>query len=53
MDIEYLNKLLSAGVKHGASDIHLKVGRSPMYRIDGRLREMKRRQIEEMKERRN
>lgn len=41
MDIEYLNKILAAGVKNGASDIHLKVGRAPMYRMDGLLREIK------------
>ncbi len=41
MKLEYLNKLLTAGVKNGASDIHLKVNRAPMYRIDGKLREIK------------
>ncbi len=41
MDLEYLNKILAAGVKNGASDIHLKVGRAPMYRMDGLLREIK------------
>ncbi|MEW6776229.1 MAG: type IV pilus twitching motility protein PilT [Bdellovibrionota bacterium] len=41
MDLEYLNKILAAGIKNGASDIHLKVGRAPMYRMDGMLREIK------------
>lgn len=41
MNLEYVNKVLAAGVKNGASDIHLKADRAPMYRIDGRLREVK------------
>jgi twitching motility protein PilT len=41
MNIEYLNKVLLAGVKNNASDIHLKVGRAPLYRVNGALREIK------------
>ena len=33
-----LNEILSIGLKSGASDIHLKVGLPPIYRIDGTLR---------------
>ena len=33
-----LNEILSVGLKSGASDIHLKVGLPPIYRIDGTLR---------------
>lgn len=41
MDLEYLNKLLAAGVKNHASDIHLKVDRAPMFRMNGDLREIR------------
>ncbi|MCB0218681.1 MAG: PilT/PilU family type 4a pilus ATPase [Chrysiogenetes bacterium] len=41
MNIEYLNKILAAGVNNNASDIHLKVGRAPMYRVNGMLHEIK------------
>src|SRR5689334_16541882 len=34
VDIKYL---LRALVKYGASDLHLKVGRPPMFRINGKL----------------
>jgi len=33
-----LNEILSVGLKSAASDIHLKVGLPPIYRIDGTLR---------------
>lgn len=33
-----LNEILSIGLKSGASDIHLKAGLPPIYRIDGTLR---------------
>ena len=33
-----LNEILSVGLKSGASDIHLKAGLPPIYRIDGPLR---------------
>lgn len=32
-----LRSLLKALLKHGASDLHLKAGRPPMYRINGKL----------------
>lgn len=37
MDETQLNQLLSVGVQHGASDIHLKPGDSPTYRVNGVL----------------
>jgi len=40
-DLE-VNKLFKACVKFEASDLHLKVGRPPMLRIDGTLRPMER-----------
>jgi len=41
MDVKIFNQLLAAGIKANASDIHLKVDAPPMFRIDGRLREIK------------
>jgi twitching motility protein PilT len=41
MDAEHLNKLLTVGVRNGASDIHFKVGSPPAYRVDGALRNLK------------
>lgn len=41
MDRDYINKLLTAGVSYGASDIHFKVGSPPAYRVDGALRSLK------------
>jgi len=41
MEAKIFNQLLSAGIKASASDVHLKVGAPPMFRIDGRLREIK------------
>lgn len=37
MHLEQLQVLLTAGVKHGASDIHLRVGEPPTYRVRGTL----------------
>lgn len=37
MDQQLLNQLLTAGVKHGASDIHFFVGAPPCYRMKGTL----------------
>ncbi|MCB1041476.1 MAG: PilT/PilU family type 4a pilus ATPase [Acidobacteria bacterium] len=37
MDVQLLNQLLTAGVKHGASDIHFFVGVPPCYRMKGTL----------------
>ena len=33
-----LDKILSAAVDRGASDVHLKAGRPPIVRFDGELR---------------
>ena len=41
MNEEVLHMLLAAGLKHGASDIHLKVGDPPMYRVNGQLAPLK------------
>ena len=41
MTEEILHMLLAAGIKHGASDIHLKVGDAPMYRVNGQLAPLK------------
>ena len=41
MDLETLHMLLAAGLKHGASDVHLKVGDPPMYRVHGQLAQLK------------
>jgi twitching motility protein PilT len=41
MDEQTLHMLLSAGIKHGASDIHLRVGDPPMYRVNGVLAPLK------------
>jgi len=41
MEVRLFNQLLAAGVKNGASDVHLKAGAPPMFRIDGKLREIK------------
>jgi len=41
MEARVFNQLLAAGVKNNASDIHLKAGAPPMFRIDGKLREIK------------
>ncbi len=45
-DLE-VNKLFKACVKFEASDLHLKVGRPPMLRIDGTLRPMERSPIDD------
>ncbi len=41
MTIEQLHQLLAAGVKHGASDIHFRVGGPPTYRVRGGLAQLK------------
>jgi twitching motility protein PilT len=41
MTVEQLHMLLSAGVQHGASDIHFKVGDPPTYRVNGSLAPLK------------
>ncbi len=41
MDLKVFNQLLSAAVKNGASDVHLKVGAPPIFRLHGDLREIK------------
>ena len=41
MDEKFLNQLLAAAVKSGASDIHLKVGAPPVFRMGGELKEVK------------
>ena len=41
MDENVLNQLLAAAVKANASDIHLKVGLPPIFRMSGELREIK------------
>lgn len=38
---EQLHILLAAGVKHGASDIHIRVGDPPFYRVRGQLAPLK------------
>ena len=38
-DIE-IDKIFKLAIKHGASDIHLQVGRPPVFRIRGTLREL-------------
>ncbi|MEQ9823931.1 MAG: PilT/PilU family type 4a pilus ATPase [Puniceicoccaceae bacterium] len=38
--IEKFSSLLKLAVQHAASDIHLKTGRCPIFRIDGRLKEV-------------
>jgi len=39
--VSYLEKLLQKAVERGASDVHLKEGRPPSFRIDGELRPRK------------
>lgn len=41
LDISKINRLLITGLKNGASDIHFRVGESPLYRVDGSLKELK------------
>jgi len=38
--IEKFNSLLKLAVKHQASDIHLKTKKNPVFRIDGKLRDV-------------
>jgi twitching motility protein PilT len=42
-----IDKIFRLSVKHGASDIHLQVGRPPVFRIKGTLRELQMEQIGE------
>ncbi|MEQ9495441.1 MAG: PilT/PilU family type 4a pilus ATPase [Deltaproteobacteria bacterium] len=37
MNVEQLNQLLEMGFKSGASDVHLKAGNPPAFRINGKL----------------
>jgi twitching motility protein PilT len=41
MDTRVFDQLLAAAVKNGASDVHLKAGAPPMFRLQGDLREVK------------
>jgi twitching motility protein PilT len=41
MNLEQFQRLLAAGVQHGASDIHLRVGDPPTYRVRGTLAPLK------------
>ncbi len=41
LDLKIINKLLATGVERGASDIHLRVGDHPLYRVDGALKNLK------------
>jgi len=41
LDEKFLNQLLAAAVKSNASDIHLKVGAPPVFRMGGELKEVK------------
>jgi len=41
MDAELFKKLLIAAIQKGASDVHLQVGASPLYRVDGELLKVK------------
>lgn len=45
-DLE-IDKIFRLAIKHGASDIHLQVGRPPVFRIRGTLRELQMDIIEE------
>ena len=41
MDRKTLDRLLTYGVKNGASDLHFLVGDRPSFRVDGTLRHVK------------
>jgi twitching motility protein PilT len=41
-----IDKLLSAAVKQGASDIHISVGQPPVFRLHGRLRRLETKSLE-------
>jgi twitching motility protein PilT len=45
MDIQTLKNLLIAAINKGASDIHLQVGASPLFRVNGELLQVKYRQL--------
>ena len=42
-----IDKMFRLAIKHGASDIHLQVGRQPVFRIRGTLRELQMEAINE------
>jgi len=44
-----IDKIFRLAIKHGASDIHLQVGRQPVFRIRGTLRELQMETISEGK----
>jgi twitching motility protein PilT len=41
LTLDQFHRLLHAGVQHGASDIHFRVGDPPTYRVHGKLVQMK------------
>ena len=41
-----IDKLLSACVKQGASDIHITVGQPPVFRLHGRMRKLETKVLE-------
>jgi len=41
MDIKVFDQLLAAAMKNSASDIHFKAGSSPIFRMNGEMREVK------------
>jgi twitching motility protein PilT len=41
-----IDKLLSAAVKQGASDIHISVGQPPVFRLHGRMRKLETKSLE-------
>ncbi len=41
-----IDKLLSAAVKQGASDIHIVVGQPPVFRLHGRMRKLETKTLE-------
>jgi len=45
MNAEMLKKLLIAAINKGASDIHLQVGSSPLFRVNGELLQVKYHQL--------
>lgn len=45
IDLATINRLLITGLTNGASDIHFRVGESPLYRVDGLLKELKFRRL--------
>ncbi|HTN74509.1 MAG TPA: type IV pili twitching motility protein PilT, partial [Pirellulaceae bacterium] len=41
-----IDKLLSAAVKQGASDIHVATGQPPVFRLHGRMRKLETKSLE-------